>query len=706
MGNRSESKTPLRKKAPLSSDKENEDWLSGLMPTMLLMLIISSALIFLSALIATPPHLSLLNRSTALAGMTLGFFLSMYPLLKLGYHRQSATLSSIYLILFTTYTIYSGWGLHDMVLAMYPVLFLIASLLLSRIHFIALTVLTLGLVLAIGLAEIQGILINKTSYLTGQFDIALIIIILACTAVLVRLLSEKLISTLAGARKNATNYKEIFNTSNDAIFIIDPVSYAVEDINLAAERMFGITADNPSAADFRDITSGVPPYTVAAGFQFLESFIQNGSQLTEWQVKDYSGSVLWVEVSLESITLNASELIMVVLRDISLRKKAEEESLYLQNYLKNVIDSMPSVIIGVDAEVKITRWNKKAEDATQLQANNVKGKSLNDVVPQLKNDIDKVNQAIKNHEVLRVHIESNDDKTFGEYIDVTIFPLMAETMEGAVIRIDDVTQNRRNREVMIQTEKMMSVGGLAAGMAHEINNPLGAMMQSAQNIQRRLSPELSKNVDIADEVGLDLNLLQPYLDKREINAFIDGIRDAGTRAAKIISNMLQFSRKSESNMVPIQLNQLIDQTIELAYNDYDLKKRFDFRHIELLRTYNPKMPLVPCNETEIEQVILNLLKNASQAIFENPSDNTPCIEILTDFNNNQVIIEVTDNGPGIPFEIQHQVFEPFFTTKPVGEGTGLGLSVSYMIITQNHRGSMVLHSQPGNGSRFIITLPL
>ena len=447
MDDQADSITATQSHAPLSVSKQDVDWLSGLMPSITLILIVSSALIFIASGVSTYPDLSIFNRSSALSGMTLVFFLSMYVLCKLGYPWQSAIFSSIYLLLFTTYTIYSGWGLHDMILAMYPVLFLIASLLLSRIHFIAMSILTLGLVFAIGLAEVQGILITKTSYLTDGLDIALITIILGCTAFLVRLLSEKLTSTLARARKNATNYKEIFNASSDAVFIIDPVSYLVTDFNRAAEQMFGLKAENASALRLEDITTGVPPYTVAAGFQLLENFLQNGSQLTDWQVKDYSGSVLWVEITLGTILLNGKKMIMSGLRDISLRKKAEEESLYLQNYLKDAIDSMPSVIIGVDADVKITRWNKKAEEVTSLEANKIKGRSLNEVVPQLKNNIDKVVQAIKNLEVLRVHIESNGDKTFGEYIDVTIFPLMAETMKGAVIRIDDVTENRRTREV-------------------------------------------------------------------------------------------------------------------------------------------------------------------------------------------------------------------------------------------------------------------
>lgn len=706
MNEQTESRSLFQSSVPIRIEAERDSWLAGLMNSILLAFIICTSLITAACFVTIPQGLSLLNRSTLISSVTLVYYLAMFLLLKQGFPRPVAFLSSFYLHLLATYVIFSGYGLHDMVIVLYPVLFLISSLFLSRFSFALLTLLTVILVVLIGIWEIQGILVSKTSFITTELDIALIAIILSCTAVLIRFLTEKLLAALGGARKNAANYKEIFNATSDAVFIINPVSYLATDINLAAVRMFGLTAENASATRLDSVISDDPPGMANRALQYLKDYKLNETDLSEWRVKDASGRTFFVETFLETIIIDGNTRILAALRDITLRKKAEEEGVYLQNYLKNVIDSMPSVIIGVDADIQVTRWNQKAEETTGLNEDGVMGNPLEKVVPQLKDDIFKVRQAIKNMEVLRIQHERNPDETFGEYTDMTIFPLVADTMEGAVIRIDDVTEIRKTQEVMIQTEKMMSVGGLAAGMAHEINNPLGAMMQSAQNIQRRLSPSLQKNVAIAEESGLDLNLMQTYLEKRSIYTFINGIRDAGNRAAKIIANMLQFSRRSESNMAPIKINQLLDQTIELAYNDYDLKKRFDFRQVELQRSYNPELPPVPCMETEIEQVILNLLRNASQAMFESSSDVKPRIEIKTDFDDRFAHIEVTDNGPGVPEEIQHRVFEPFFTTKPVGDGTGLGLSVSYMIITQNHKGTMTLSSRPENGSQFTISLPL
>ena len=131
------------------------------------------------------------------------------------------------------------------------------------------------------------------------------------------------------------------------------------------------------------------------------------------------------------------------------------------------------------------------------------------------------------------------------YEDVTVYPLMSNGVEGAVIRVDDVTERVRIEEMMVQSEKMLSVGGLAAGMAHEINNPLGVILQASQNVLRRVSPDLPVNARVAGECGITLSSVQQYLERREILTFLEDIRQSGQRAAEIVANMLSFSRKAE-----------------------------------------------------------------------------------------------------------------------------------------------------------------
>jgi PAS domain S-box-containing protein len=293
------------------------------------------------------------------------------------------------------------------------------------------------------------------------------------------------------------------------------------------------------------------------------------------------------------------------------------------------------------------------------------------------------------------------------WVDIKAVTLSWDQRPAVLAFLTDITERKRSEEMMIQTEKMLSLGGLAAGMAHELNNPLGGILQGAQNVLRRLSPGLPANHRIAEETGIDLNGLQHYLEKREIISFINGIQESGRKASRIITSMLQFSRRSESKMAPTNLVDLVENVLELAGKDYNLKKKHDFRNIDIVREYTDNLPLVPCTQTEIEQVVLNLLTNAGWAIAAWGQQCAPRITLRiwveADVN---AVIEVEDNGPGMDEETRKKTFEPFFTTKPVGEGTGLGLSVSYMIITNNHGGSLEVESEPGKGARFIIRLPL
>ncbi|OHD66037.1 MAG: hypothetical protein A2176_09750 [Spirochaetes bacterium RBG_13_51_14] len=277
----------------------------------------------------------------------------------------------------------------------------------------------------------------------------------------------------------------------------------------------------------------------------------------------------------------------------------------------------------------------------------------------------------------------------------------------SVVMMSDITEKKITQEMMIQTEKMTSLGGLAAGMAHEINNPLGVILQGVQGALNRLSPDVKKNRETAKRVGTDLDSVLAYLKEREILDYLYGIQDAGRRAATIVYNMLQFSRRSETSIAPVDINLLIDKTIEIASHDYDLKKKYDFKKIQITRKYDPKLRAVPCSETGIGQVILNLLKNSSQAMSAvKKKGHRPAITIRTRTAAAYAVIIISDNGPGIRRDIQSRIFEPFYTTKATGLGTGLGLSVSYYIITKNHGGTIAVSSKPGQGAAFTIKLPL
>ncbi len=272
--------------------------------------------------------------------------------------------------------------------------------------------------------------------------------------------------------------------------------------------------------------------------------------------------------------------------------------------------------------------------------------------------------------------------------------------------IKNFTDRMKIQELMIQSEKMTTVASLSAGMAHEINNPLGIISQSAQNIERRLSPQLPKNMEAAESIGISLEQINEYLDERKISTMLSAIKTASSRAARIIVNMLNFSRKAVENKEFCNLSEMIDRVIEMAESDFNPEYEYDFKKIKVIREIDENLPEIICYPGEMDQVLFNLLRNSAQAMYsaeEMPPE--PTITIRLSYNNAYVIMELEDNGPGMEDHTRKQIFEPFFTTKSHNGGSGLGLSIVYFIVTRNHGGSIDVKSAPGKGTKFTVSLP-
>lgn len=304
-----------------------------------------------------------------------------------------------------------------------------------------------------------------------------------------------------------------------------------------------------------------------------------------------------------------------------------------------------------------------------------------------------------------LRINSRDGSTRWVEINSTTVTFKGKAAE--LVALIDITERKSVQEIIVQTEKMVTIGGLSAGMAHEINNPLGIIMQGIQNTWRRLDPESEKNMQRAEKYGIDLKKLHEFFNRQNITSYLEGIKDAGARASHIVANMLQFSRRSTGKFHSVDILGTVENSITIAEKDYDLQKSYDFRKISIIRDYTIDLPEVECIETEIEQVLLNLLKNSAQAMAEvTDSEYNPAIHITVSLAGGEVKLVLADNGPGIPEESMKHIFDPFYTTKEIGAGTGLGLSVSYFIITAHHNGSISVNSEPGRGTEFTITLPL
>nr|WP_314482396.1 ATP-binding protein [uncultured Pseudomonas sp.] len=393
--------------------------------------------------------------------------------------------------------------------------------------------------------------------------------------------------------------------------------------------------------------------------------------------------------------------------EVQVRSKIEKKLTGFQNYLNSIIDSMPSALIALDEQLYVTQWNQEATVLSGTCLNEALNQPVFIAFAPLKPFLPQLKETVERHRVAKIERVTWHKGDEPRHYALTFYPLTGGAGRGVVIRIDDITQRLSLEEMMVQSEKMLSVGGLAAGMAHEINNPLGAILHNVQNIRRRLSPELPRNLEQASELGIDLTMVNRYLDGREVPQLLDGIQQAGARAAKIVTHMLSFSRRSNRELAPCDLPALIDQAVEIAGNDFDLAIGFDFKGQAIVRQFDPALGPVPCTANELEQVLLNLLKNAAQAIHQRPAPCEPGRIILrTRLAPPWAEIQVEDNGVGMPEAVRKRTFEPFFTTKEIGQGTGLGLSVSYFIITNNHKGQMEVHSTPGQGTCFTLRLPL
>ncbi len=280
--------------------------------------------------------------------------------------------------------------------------------------------------------------------------------------------------------------------------------------------------------------------------------------------------------------------------------------------------------------------------------------------------------------------------------------MLNETLENRVT--DEVRKNREKDKILLHQDKLASIGQLAAGVAHEINNPIGFIMSNlgtlktyAESEKQYLTAlekvaqsccseqELSSLAELSK--GLDLAFIM-----EDIPPLISESLEGAERVKRIVLDLKDFARTDENSLKQTDLNHCVQSTANIVRNE--------IRYVADLDLDLHDIPLVICNPQQINQVIANILVNAAHAI-----DGHGRITVTTSHERDRVLLTITDTGRGIPPEIQGRIFDPFFTTKPVGKGTGLGLSISYDIV-RKHGGEISLKSEPGVGTTFVISLPI
>ncbi len=352
----------------------------------------------------------------------------------------------------------------------------------------------------------------------------------------------------------------------------------------------------------------------------------------------------------------------------SLEQKASEIA-RLKDFSENIVESLNVGVLAVDLEGTVEAWNSRMEQVFGVPRDAAVGQPLASLLPaELASEIASREDQEQITGIYKHRLQSQGRSLI---LNVSITPLVGKSGEriGRLLLFDDVTQRERMEEQMSQTEKLTSLGLLAAGVAHEVNTPLAVISNYIQMLAKQM----------------------PDGDPR--HSIIEKIVKQTFRASEIVNNLLSFSRTGAGELADVDLNRVVEETLSLVAHPLKTSQ------IRVVKQLSDGLPPVRGSANKLQQVFLNLFLNARDAM---PTGGL--LEVRTAAHNGGVEIEVVDTGNGIPREHIHKIFDPFFTTKATGRGTGLGLSVTYGIIKE-HAGRIDVRSTPGRGTSFHVEFP-
>jgi PAS domain S-box-containing protein len=364
-----------------------------------------------------------------------------------------------------------------------------------------------------------------------------------------------------------------------------------------------------------------------------------------------------------------------------------------ESYIKDILTSMPLMLVGLDKNGFVTQWNKQVEEVSGISSADALGKTLWDAYPQTTVLPEHVKRSIENNEI--IHLKQSLRSLY--HYDITIYPLH-EQDAGVVILVDDVTKQAAAEKMLIHNDKMSFMSELASTMAHDINLPLQAMMMDLKRFQRIISgasePQQISDTDQA----------------QKLNTIITDMSARAEQVATVISNLLAFARSRKGKKQMADIIDVMENTISLANEVISISDELAFNQVKLERNFEKNLPLVPCYITELQQVFLSLFRHACHALtLKKVSEGfEPSIKIILSKSYDNLWIKIQHNGLGLTAEEQMSLFEPFFTGKSAAEDFDAGqrLSFSYYIVTEQHQGNMAVTSDVELGSTFHIQLPI
>jgi len=529
-----------------------------------------------------------------------------------------------------------------------------------------------------------------------------------------------------GVSRDITHYKqdeELLQFQADVLLNVQD-SVIVTDLegqiiywNTGATELYGYTADEMIGQNPVVLYPDQDPELLAEN---LKSIVQGKNLTGAWKGRHKDGYTIWIAMKTTLARDATGEPIgyIGVTRDITERKFAEEK-LKLSNEIITHIENLVLV------------FNERGEVIfTGPSVTRVLGYSITEILGEgwceltCRDDEERkaerayIVATIKDKEKIRT--EPYERRIFDkEGRPRWILWQDARGPGNTLIEIGhDITEYKSLESQLIQGEKLRAVGELAAGIAHEINSPIqfiGDNLRFLEEANQKTSG-LLKHIKRPDEIRKGDERLSGVLDaqshelstkdidyfSKEIPKAIEQSLDGISRISEIVQAMRAFSHPGGKEKTTIDINQAIESTITVSRNEW--------KYVAELQTdLDPNLPPVPCLAGEINQVFLNLIVNAAQAIQETQeagvSQEKGTIAISTRQEKGNLEVHISDNGPGVPEEIKSRIFEPFFTTKGVGRGTGQGLAIAHMVVVEKHGGSVTLETEKGKGATFIIRLP-
>ena len=445
-----------------------------------------------------------------------------------------------------------------------------------------------------------------------------------------------------------------------------------------------------------------------------------------WQhIANWSGSILILLLSIAVITLfvtrrklrKSNQELQKIRNELELRVQErtatlDESNRLLKNevtmhvttanklrasesYIKNILESMPLMLVGVGIDGKISQWNKRAEDITGFKAVDVLNKNLWEVYPAITVSPEQVKNSIQKNETITIKHTQRGQYCF----DITIYPLQDQIEPGVVILIDDVTTKMVAENMLIQNDKILSMGELASSMAHDINTPLQSILFDLRTFQNVLTDSSQYINQIKNDDSKPDKLSRLLTDAYE----------KGEKMASIVQNLQDFARGRSERIQQANMVDVIEHTLELAGNVLSAPSGLKFNDIRIEKNYEKNLPMIPCYVTEFQQAILSLLRHAYDALSKiKDTGHQPAIKIQLNVSYESFWIRIQHNGVGMTNDELMYLFEPFVKkdSPDVSYDAGKRLSFAYFIITEQHQGQMAVTSEKSVGTTFHIQLQL